>query len=174
MCDEKNCVLLTGTCIYLLTVAYFRFEILNCVQKKKKKDKSQPANCSYFICKSSNDKYFKWLSIWCFASCPSAILTGLLIYEPKLDLILLHTMEVYFYSLFHCFFLSGLIKNHYEHNLFWFFYMFCCCSFSSLQAASVCVTMLCLFPTCIIKYTFKLIGTLPLPASLLYHLTSLS
>lgn len=63
LCDEQNCVLLTGTCIYLLTVAYFRFEILNCVQKKKKKDKSQPANCSYFICKASNDKYFKWLSI---------------------------------------------------------------------------------------------------------------
>lgn len=41
----------------------------------------------------------------------------------------------------------------------WFFFYLpvCRCSFSSLRAASVCVTTLCLFPTCIIKDTFKLI-----------------
>lgn len=65
-----------------------------------------------------------------------------------------------FIPYFTVFFLSGLIKNDHERSLFclicFFFYMFCCCSFSSLWAASVCVTMLCLFPTCIIKDTFKL------------------
>lgn len=49
LCDEQNCVLLTGICIYLLTVAYFWFEIFNCVQKEKKINPNLPIVVILFV-----------------------------------------------------------------------------------------------------------------------------
>lgn len=43
-----------------LTVAYFHF--FSCDGNITVKLCKKPANCSYFICKTSNDKYFKLLS----------------------------------------------------------------------------------------------------------------
>lgn len=67
-----------------------------------------------------------------------------------------------FIPYFTVFFLSGLIKMIMNTAFFldFFFFFFTCLSLLllSFRAASVCVTTLCLFPTCIIKDTFKLNG----------------
>lgn len=65
-----------------------------------------------------------------------------------------------FIPYFTVFFLSGLIKMIMNTAFFLDFFFFTCLSLLllSFRAASVCVTTLCLFPTCIIKDTFKLNG----------------
>lgn len=71
-------------------------------------------------------------------------------------------MEVYFYSYFIVlfFFSVWFDKNDYDHNDFFsfIFYILGAAPSFSLPAASVCVTMLCLFQTCIIiKKSLKVI-----------------
>lgn len=113
------------------------YNILSCVKKKN------PANCSYFICKASNDKYFKWLSIYCFSLVAHQPFDRFSYLWEKLDHFLLLSMEVYFYSYFIvCFFspLSGLIKLMMTTLiLFLYFLHFRCCSFFFPLASSICL-----------------------------------
>lgn len=154
-----------------LLVASFHFSNFKLCKKKKKKkedDPPQPANCSYFICKASNEKYFKWLlsllyySV--FASCPSAIWqVSLFMNEIGSLSFRFLWWRCIFYSLSFLLFLALFDKKKKkknDRNDFFFFFIFLhfgCCSFFFflLPAASVCVTTLCLFQTCIIIIIIK-------------------
>lgn len=165
MCDEQNCVLLTGTCIYLLTVAYFRFEILNCVQKKKKKiNPNLPIVVILFV-KPVMINILNGYRYSVLLVAHQPFQQVYLFMNPNWISFCFIRWRCIFFPYFTVFFLSGLIKMIMNTAFFpWFFFTFCCCS-SSLRAASLCVTMLCLFPTCVIKDTFKLTGPLQLSAS---------
>lgn len=153
-----------------LLVASFHFQILNCAKKRRKKkedDPPQPANCSYFICKASNEKYFKWLlsllyySV--FASCPSAIWqVSLFMNEIGSLSFRFLWWRCIFYSLSFLLFLALFDKKKKKKmtamTFFFslsFYILGAAPSFFLLPAASVCVTTLCLFQTCIIIIIIK-------------------
>lgn len=124
------------------------------MQKKKKKKEDdpppQPANCSYFICKASNEKYFKWLlsllyySV--FASCPSAIWqVSLFMNEIGSLSFRFLWWRCIFYSLSFLLFLALFDKKKKkknDRNDFFFFFIFLhfgCCSFFFSLASSICL-----------------------------------
>lgn len=126
----------------------------------------QPANCSYFICKASNEKYFKWLlsllyySV--FASCPSAIWqVSLFMNEIGSLSFRFLWWRCIFYSLSFLLFLALFDKKKKKMTAMTFFFSLsfyilgAAPSFFLLPAASVCVTTLCLFQTCIIIIIIK-------------------
>lgn len=105
-CWQRHLFLSLYCSIISVLVVTELFKILSCVKKRRKKN---PANCSYFICKASNDKYFKWLSIYCFSLVAHQSFDRFSYLWNKLDHFLLLTMEVYFYSYFIVFFFLPLV-----------------------------------------------------------------
>lgn len=90
-----------------------------------------------------------------FASCPSVIWQVFLFMSEIGSLFASYDGGVFlflFYCLFFFFFFVWFDKNDYDNDYFFFFlfYILGAAPSLSLPAASVCVTMLCLFQTCII------------------------